>query len=123
MKTLRFFGMVLLTVLMSVGFTACSSDDDDDASGNASIVGTWKYTDTDDEVALTLTFNSNKTGVVTVVSYENGRQTGSQTENFEYSYDATEGEVTIIGSDLEGRYSVTITATYLMLGGAKFTKV
>jgi len=123
MKTLRFFGMVLLTVLMSVGFTACSSDDDDDTSGNASIVGTWKYTDTDDEVALTLTFNSNKTGVVTVVSYENGRQTGSQTENFEYSYDATEGEVTIIGSDLEGRYSVTITATYLMLGGAKFTKV
>lgn len=31
MKTLRFFGMVLLTVLLSVGFADCSSDDDDDS--------------------------------------------------------------------------------------------
>ena len=30
MKTLRFFGTALFAVLMSVGFTACSSSDDDD---------------------------------------------------------------------------------------------
>lgn len=33
MKTLNFFGMVLMTVLLSVGFTACSSDDDDESVG------------------------------------------------------------------------------------------
>jgi len=33
MKTFRFFGMVLVTVLLSAGFAACSSDDDDDNNG------------------------------------------------------------------------------------------
>ena len=46
MKTIRFFGVALFTVLLSVGFSACSSSsDDDDSNGgdtSASIVGTWK---------------------------------------------------------------------------------
>lgn len=32
-KTFRLIGMVLMAVLMSVGFTACSSNDDDDSNG------------------------------------------------------------------------------------------
>ena len=47
MKTLRFIGIALLTVLMSVGFSACSSSDDDDNGGgdaSASIEGTWYTT-------------------------------------------------------------------------------
>lgn len=122
-KTFRFIGMVLLTVLMCVGFTACSSDDDDDANGSSSIVGTWKYIDSYEDEMLTMTFNSNKTGVLTVTYYDDGRQTSSTTENFEYSYNATEEEITIVGSDLEGTYSVKITSSYLVLGGVKFTKV
>jgi len=43
MKTLRFFGMVLLTVLMSAGFTACG-DDDDDIGNVSNIYGTWETT-------------------------------------------------------------------------------
>lgn len=45
MKTLRFVGVALLTVLMSVGFSACGGDDDDvdngGGSSSASIEGTW----------------------------------------------------------------------------------
>ena len=43
MKTLRFFGVALLTVLMSVSFSACGGDDDDNGGGgiSASIEGKW----------------------------------------------------------------------------------
>ena len=44
MKTLRLFGIALLTVLMSVAISSCSKSDDDNNGGggsSASIVGTW----------------------------------------------------------------------------------
>ena len=43
MKTLRFIGIALLTVLISVGFSSCSkSDDDNGASLSNPLVGTWR---------------------------------------------------------------------------------
>ena len=44
MKTLRLFGIALLTVLMSVAISSCSKSDDDNGGGggsSASIEGTW----------------------------------------------------------------------------------
>ena len=43
MKTLRFIGITLLTVLMSVGSSSCSKSDDDNGGGDtsASIEGIW----------------------------------------------------------------------------------
>ena len=43
MKTLRLFGIALLTVLMSVGSSSCSKSDDDNGGGetSASIEGIW----------------------------------------------------------------------------------
>ena len=46
MKTMRLFGVALLTVLMSVGISACGGSDDDvdnggGGSSSASIEGTW----------------------------------------------------------------------------------
>ena len=45
MKTLRFIGVALLTVLMSVGFSACGGSDDDVDNGgggsSASFEGEW----------------------------------------------------------------------------------
>ena len=46
MKTLRLFGVALLTVLLSVGFSSCSKSDDDNSKGgggetSASIEGKW----------------------------------------------------------------------------------
>lgn len=49
MKTIRLFGVVLLAVLLSVSYSACSSSSDDDNSGgsdyNSLIVGKWYTTD------------------------------------------------------------------------------
>ena len=48
MKTLRFIGMAILAVIMSISFVACSSDDDDDKEASTSLVGTtWKVTSVD----------------------------------------------------------------------------
>ena len=42
MKTLRFIGVALLTVLMSVGFSACGDDNENDGGDiSASIEGKW----------------------------------------------------------------------------------
>ena len=46
MKTLKFLGMALFAILVSVSFSACSSSDDDDNGGgetSASFVGTWYW--------------------------------------------------------------------------------
>lgn len=58
MKTLRFFGMALMTILLSVSFTACSSDDDDNGS-NSAIVGKWSWDGEEDDYFI---FKSNGTG-------------------------------------------------------------
>ena len=42
MKTLRFIGMALVAVILSVSFTACSDDDEDESGSAASLVGKWK---------------------------------------------------------------------------------
>ena len=67
MKTFRLIGMALLAIVMSVGFIACSNDDDDDKETSTSLVGTtWKVTSVDnaDEgfnnwTNATATFNKN----------------------------------------------------------------
>jgi len=108
--------MALVAMLLSLCFMACSSDgDDNNVSGSSLIVGSWKQTNSYGTV-ITLTFNSNKTGVVTYTHYDDGRQTGSKTENFEYVYDSAEQEVKIYGdTQIDGEWDVTITATLLIL--------
>lgn len=66
MKTLRFIGMAIIAVIMSVNFTACSDDDEDEKQSNT-IIGTWKVTgdsDSDEEynaIGEVYTFYSNGT--------------------------------------------------------------
>lgn len=56
MKTLRLFGMMLMTIVVAFGFTACGDDDDDNGKTSTDYVGVWIITDTDDCVeALTFT--------------------------------------------------------------------
>lgn len=42
MKTLRFIGMAIIAVIMSVNFAACSSDDEN--KSDSPLVGTWMMT-------------------------------------------------------------------------------
>ena len=45
MKTIKLFGVALLTVLLSVSLSSCSNSDDDNGGGStsASIEGLWNY--------------------------------------------------------------------------------
>ena len=67
MKTLRFIGMAVIAVIMSVNFMACSDDDHEDDKQSNTIIGTWEVTgdsDSDEEhnaIGEIYTFYSNGT--------------------------------------------------------------
>ena len=87
MKTLRFIGMAIIAIIMSVNFTACSDDDEDEKQSNT-IIGTWKVTgdsDSDEEynaIGEVYTFYSN--GTVSV-EYKGG----SDVYNYKLNSDNT----------------------------------
>ena len=49
MRTFKLIGMAIIAILISVNFTACSSDDDENGDDSNSIVGFWKITSYDDD--------------------------------------------------------------------------
>lgn len=49
MKTLRFIGMALVAIIMSVNFVACGDDDDDKSGDAANFIGKWKIEKTNYE--------------------------------------------------------------------------
>ena len=58
MKTLRFIGMAIVAIIMSVNFAACSDDDEDD---NNPLIGTW--INSEGNTTMTWIFKANGTGV------------------------------------------------------------
>ncbi len=108
----NFFRFLLMSLILATSFSAVScSDDDDDAAANDSIVGSWEQVN-DYGTVITLRFNSNKTGVIEFV-YPDG--SGSSTENLEYDYLPEDRYLEIFGSQLDGEYEVSLTATKLRL--------
>ena len=57
--------MAIVAVIMSVNFTACSDDDENDKQSNT-VIGTWQVTSSTytEEVGDTYTFYSNGTGLL-----------------------------------------------------------
>jgi hypothetical protein len=93
MKTLRFFGVALLTVLLSVSFSACSSSSDDDVdNGSGSSPATTnkflikqKMTNNDGEVQLEWTYSydsNNRLSKISAVSHVGNMSADS----YSYSY-------------------------------------
>lgn len=112
MKAMKYLSMLLMMVALSVCMVGCGSDDDDELSGTtASIIGNWSQTN-DAGTVITLQFKANKTGTINYV-YSDG--SGNRNDNFEYDYIEKERSLTIIGSQLQGVYYVTLTATKLIL--------
>lgn len=101
---------MLMLMLVSFGFTACSDDDDEPAATSA-LVGNWQQVN-DAGTTITVTFRNNGSGVINY-SYRDG--SGDSNENFEYDYIENDRELTVIGSSLQGNYYVTLTATKLLL--------
>ena len=70
---------VIMVAMLSVGFAACGSDDDDSGSG---VVGTWSGGD--GKHYLTITFNSGGSG--TIVSRYNDSYSGIETKTGSFTY-------------------------------------
>ena len=89
MKTLRFIGMAIVAVIMSVNFAACSDDDDEGTNGSNPLVGTW-ICDYGTEV-VAWKFNTDGTGVE---QFSEGGQP-DDIYPFIYTYDAKTTILTI----------------------------
>lgn len=106
MKKFRFLGLLLIMLVTTFSFAACSDDDGDDVA-NASIVGVWysdQYNYNQIPMYLTVAFQSNRQGYIDM-EIENG-----PSYHYPFEYDYSE-------SDYNGRRYVTITGTNLTLGG------
>lgn len=85
---MRIKTLALLAILfMGLSFVSCSSDDNDDDGGNnteivESIVGTWKWSDS--QGYQLITFKSNGKGTMKEVDED-----GVYEESFSYSYNAS----------------------------------
>ena len=91
MKTLRFIGMALVAIIMSVNFVACGDDDDDNP-----IVGTWRSEVDNYGYSDSFTFNTDGSGIWQ--EFKGDKQTDS--DSFKYSVDGdkitftwTDGEI------------------------------
>ena len=92
MKAIRLFGIVLLTVLMSVSFSACSSSDDETQPSSNPLIGTWESIDPDgDNYILELKADG---------SYYQAEFEG-KTENIKSSYKGTYNILSISGNTYE----------------------
>ena len=91
MKTLRFIGMAIVAIIMSVNFVACGDDDDDNP-----IVGTWRSEVDSYGYSDSFTFNTDGSGIWQ--EFKGDKQTDS--DSFKYSVDGdkitftwTDGEI------------------------------
>lgn len=110
--------LAMFVAILSLTFTSCSDDDDNDTSiTGTSLVGTWSTGSKADGSILRLTFGSNSKGNLSMIEYdeETGKEIGSISENFEYVYDSNERELVIVGSTLEGRWDIIITASKMTM--------
>jgi len=96
-KTANWLTTVVLAIAVCLGFTACSSDDDDEAASE--IVGTWIM---DDDVSIT--FKENNTGYIIMPVDDDDdyalaksltRAAQTQTINFTYRYNASAHTITM----------------------------
>lgn len=88
---------ILMVAFVSVGFIACSSDDDDNHKNKVSLVGTWKYSFSTGYVIKK--FNANLTGY----SQEYDTQDGGwhKKHEFTYTYDENQNKLYLVESDGE----------------------
>lgn len=127
MKHLGIFKSMILIIfatILNLTFTSCSEDDTSDVIGT-SIVGTW-VTYEDKYEKFILTFNKNGYATQTIEYYNDlGELINKDITPFQYTYNSTEKELTIIGADTEfdGTWEISITVSKMSLGYYVFDKV
>lgn len=126
MKTIRSFGVALMTVLMSVCYSACSSSSNDDDDSNNPLIGTWKSiepSDYDSNVYVSiLTFKANGTGTSEYYNEKDGYD--KTPESFKYSYTTSTFTLDFGDNDPE-TYQYSISGNKMQTnrhGGSTYTK-
>ena len=122
MKTLRFIGMAIIAVIMSINFVAC---DDDEDSDNVSLIGKWKvdsYIDVTNGVTTHYTYQDwiDDAGYPYLVFEEKDtygiKIDGSITEHDSYIYDENLKVLTVDNGYSEYKYEViSLTKNKLIL--------
>lgn len=99
MKTLRFIGMAIIAVVMSVNFVACSSDDDDENESNSPLVGTWIMTKSIKDGRTRIPGQNGFDGGLGIVFSANGTfynlVENERVEGGKYSYDEKNSTLTL----------------------------
>lgn len=98
--------MIVMAMTMSLVFTSCGDDGEEEkVIDESTIIGMW-YDTTDD--AASFNFKNDGTGVLT---------TDAGTQNFEYTYSASEKSLKLwfVGTTTIYNYSVQRTGNTLML--------
>lgn len=127
MKTLKYFGMMMLTMMMAFSMASCGSDKDKDDEGggggsSSSIVGSWYVVEEDTGVTsyTIMNYKSNGTLVVTVVfGYEGEWYKSSQSGTYKVS--GNQVTINIAGDTGSGTWSVS--GNKLIVDGQTFYKV
>lgn len=136
MKKISYLLMMLFVATLSIGFTSCSSDDDDssntggyDADGNPVLVGTWYYDSNEDDDwdsknysrQETLVFNANGTGTISLTETEKGSPSSTSNGSFNYilTWDNHIGRLIITDqkgqiSNIEGTYSINGSGSIIL---------
>lgn len=102
MEKLKYLFLSLLMAMFTVGFTACGSDDDDDAT--SSITGTWEMDGSTEELYIRMYFDGHGSGK------RDMKYSGTAySQELTYTFDEKTGELSyIIRGNL---YSATVTIT------------
>ena len=116
MRTLRFIGMAIVAVIMSVNFAACSDDDDEDNNGNNPLVGTWidSYGEGD---YFIWKFNADGTGIEQEY-YHGGLESPV---SFTYTYDAKTTVLTVTYKEDGDLVPTDIDTYYVTFSGNTMT--
>jgi len=123
MKQFKLFTLVLIVSMMSVGFSACSNDDDNNGSASA-IVGKWvtSYYDDYGKVESMMTFGADGRGTISETFTDDPSENYSVVFNYTVEGDLSEGAtLKVWGKDADG-YGVKITYT-ATISGSQLTLV
>ena len=114
-KLYKYAIMAVCAILMSVSFTSCGDDDDNDFDGdnpsvNQALIGTWesRYYDSDEAEYITSTITFKKNGKCTISESceKHPQDSYSVTVNYSVHGDITgSARLSMWGKDIEGEYT------------------
>ena len=123
---------LLMVATLSVGFTSCGDDDDEELFGGGKtgkggvtasyFVGTWRLIDAFDQ-EIVFTFKSNGTGSYLYVYMDGGSWKVGRSEGFVWQYDEESWEMRLKFSKSVEYYDVIpVSKTVVMFDGDEYQK-